>query len=79
MAFAFTHAQNHKNVSTTETYIFWIGLFICPLLWVVFLVTSFLKINFTWMVGGRTGREGATVEGRGWWVLVPLVEGVEGE
>ena len=63
-----TRAQNHKNVSTTETYIFWIGLFLCPLLWMVFLVTSLLKINFTWMVGrgeGRGGKEGWWVEGRG--------------
>ena len=62
MLLSVTHAQNHRNVSTAETYIFWIGLFLCPLLWLVFLVTSLLKINFTWMVGGEEGREG---EGRG--------------
>jgi len=42
--------QNDKSVTTAESRVFWLGLVICPLIWMLFLVAALFSLKFKWLV-----------------------------
>jgi len=46
----FINCQGDKNVTTVESRLFWLGLVICPLIWMFFLVAALFSLKFKWLV-----------------------------
>lgn len=44
------YCQGDKNVTTVESRLFWLGLVICPLIWMFFLVAALFSLKFKWLV-----------------------------
>lgn len=42
--------QNNKSVTTAESRVFWLGLVICPLIWMFFLIAALFSLKFKWLV-----------------------------
>jgi hypothetical protein len=61
----FEWRKSKKKVPASETYIFWIALIVCPVLWAVFIFTSFTHFSVTWTMLAVTGfiLNGANVYG----------------
>lgn len=47
----FFQATGKQQASDSESRIFWLGLIICPVLWVIFAFTSLIYFNIKWVVG----------------------------
>ncbi|XP_068672321.1 Golgi apparatus membrane protein TVP23 homolog B-like isoform X1 [Montipora foliosa] len=46
----FESKKNDKNVSSAESRVFWLGLVICPLVWMFFLVAALFSLKFKWLL-----------------------------
>ena len=42
--------QDKSVIYPSESRTFWVALFITPLFWLLFAITSILKLNFQWLV-----------------------------
>lgn len=42
--------QNNKSVTTAESRVFWLGLVICPLIWMFFLIAALFSLKFKWLL-----------------------------
>ncbi|XP_073246482.1 Golgi apparatus membrane protein TVP23 homolog B-like [Porites lutea] len=46
----FESKKNDKSVTTAESRVFWLGLVICPLIWMLFLVAALFSLKFKWLL-----------------------------
>ncbi|XP_019906397.1 Golgi apparatus membrane protein TVP23 homolog B isoform X2 [Esox lucius] len=44
-------ATSKKVATNSESRIFWLGLVVCPVLWVIFVFSTLFSFNFKWLVG----------------------------
>lgn len=51
MMMMFLQTTGKQQASDSESRIFWLGLIICPVLWVVFAFTSLIYFRIKWVVG----------------------------
>ncbi|XP_056609995.1 Golgi apparatus membrane protein TVP23 homolog B isoform X3 [Triplophysa dalaica] len=45
-----SRTETNKNISNSESNIFWLGLIVCPLFWVYFVFSSLFAFNIKWLV-----------------------------
>ncbi|EDO38024.1 predicted protein [Nematostella vectensis] len=46
----FESKKNNNSVTTAESRLFWLGLIICPILWLFFLVAALFSLKFKWLL-----------------------------
>ncbi|XP_068193375.1 Golgi apparatus membrane protein TVP23 homolog B isoform X2 [Antennarius striatus] len=46
----FESSKSRKTTSNAESSVFWLGLIVCPFIWVVFLFSTLLSFNIKWLV-----------------------------
>ncbi|XP_029191787.2 Golgi apparatus membrane protein TVP23 homolog B-like isoform X1 [Acropora millepora] len=46
----FESRKNNKSVTTAESRVFWLGLVICPLIWMFFLIAALFSLKFKWLL-----------------------------
>lgn len=48
--FFFSQAQSQYTTSSAESRIFWLGLILCPIFWVVFVFSTIFSFRIKWLV-----------------------------
>ncbi|XP_065900034.1 Golgi apparatus membrane protein TVP23 homolog B-like isoform X2 [Dysidea avara] len=49
-SWVFEARKDQNKVNSSESWIFWVSLLACPLVWVLFMFVCLLKLNLNWLV-----------------------------
>lgn len=64
-------SPSHMAATEAEARIFWLGLIICPVIWIVFFFSTLFSLKLKWLV--RYPDPPAAVTDRGWKWPDPVV------
>ncbi|XP_047569339.1 Golgi apparatus membrane protein TVP23 homolog A isoform X2 [Lutra lutra] len=57
-------SPNQTAATEAEARIFWLGLIICPLIWIVFFFSTLFSLKLKWLVRRHPGSDGALTSAR---------------
>lgn len=57
----FVQGSGKQQASDSESRIFWLGLIVCPVLWVIFAFSTLFSFKIKWMVSPLNAKDKAGV------------------